>query len=77
MDMTVKEFHAAVGAGDRLTIVNRFGQEATGRVVMRNDYGFVLNMGGAHGTPAVATPANTVKIRKATARVAATAALLR
>jgi hypothetical protein len=63
--MTVQEFHKAVGPGDRLTIVNRFGQESTGRVVMRNDYGFVLNMGGKYGTPGIAAPENTVRIKKA------------
>jgi hypothetical protein len=53
--------------GDRVTIVNRFGQESTGRAVMFNkQYGtWVLNMGGPHGTPAIASEENIVKVRKA------------
>lgn len=48
--------------GDRVTIVNRFGQLRTGRAVMRGPYGWVLNMGGAHGTPAIADRANIVRV---------------
>jgi hypothetical protein len=58
--------------GDRVTIlvpagIGREGQEwskATGRAVMRNDYGWALNMGGTHGTPGVATTRNIVSVRK-------------
>lgn len=45
-----------------MTIVNRFGQQRTGRAVMRGPAGWVLNMGGAHGTPAIATPDNVTKV---------------
>ena len=45
-----------IGPRDRVTIRNRFGQERTGRAVMLGPAGWVLNMGGQHGTPAVATP---------------------
>jgi hypothetical protein len=34
----------AIRAGDRVTIVNRFGQQSTGRAVMRGPAGWVLNM---------------------------------
>jgi hypothetical protein len=53
--------------GDRVTIVNRFGQMHTGRAVMRGPHGWVLNMGGPHGTPAIANESNicAVKARKA------------
>jgi hypothetical protein len=73
--MTVTELHAQVSAGDKITIVNRFGQTSTGRVVMRNAYGFVLNMGGKHGTPGIATPENIVKITKASEKVRANSVL--
>jgi len=56
---------AAIGPGDRVTIVNRFGQESTGKAVMRGPAGWVLNMGGKYGTPAIATEANVVKVKKA------------
>jgi hypothetical protein len=53
----------AIRFGDRVTIVNRFGQERTGRATLRGPYGWVLNMGGAHGTPAIADERNIVKVK--------------
>lgn len=59
--------------GDRVTILvpagfGRGGQEwkpKTGRAVMRSSTGgWVLNMGGAHGTPGVADDRNIVKVQK-------------
>ena len=50
--------------GDRVTIRNRFNQERTGRAVMHGPAGWVLNMGGRYGIPAIADESNTVKIRK-------------
>jgi hypothetical protein len=43
-------------------VANRFGQTRTGRAVMRCPCGWVLNMGGPHGTPAVATEETLVKV---------------
>lgn len=54
-----------ISAGSRVTIVDRFGKQRTGRAVMRGPYGWVLNMGGKHGTPAVATSDNVVSVRYA------------
>jgi len=48
--------------GDRVTIVDRFGKERTGRAVMRGPHGWVLNMGGKHGTPGIADERNIVKV---------------
>jgi hypothetical protein len=50
-------------AGDIVTIVNRFGQRLKGRVVMRGTHGWVLNLGGQHGTPGSATKENIVQIK--------------
>lgn len=50
--------------GDRVTIVNRFGQKHTGKAVMRGPAGWVLDMGGRHGTPGIATEQNIVKVRR-------------
>lgn len=57
---------------DRVTILKPTGigrdgtewKEYTGRVVMRSPGigGWVLNMGGEHGTPGLASPENTVAI---------------
>ncbi len=51
--------------GDRVTIKNRFGQKATGRAVLKGPHGWVLNMGGRYGTPAIATDSNIVMVKKA------------
>lgn len=62
-DCARKELFASIRLRDRVTIVNRFGQERTGTVVMRGPYGWVLNMGGRHGTPAIADETNVVRVR--------------
>jgi hypothetical protein len=55
----------AIRHGDRVTIVNRFGQQHTGRAVMRSSSGgWVLNMGGAHGTPGLADDRNVVRVKR-------------
>jgi RadC-like JAB domain len=54
--------YGEIRVGSRVTIVNRFGQERTGRAVMLGPAGWVLNMGGRHGTPAVATLTNFVRV---------------
>jgi hypothetical protein len=51
-----------ITAGARVTIVNRFGQEHTGRAVMRGPHGWVLNMGGPHGRPGIASDENVTKV---------------
>ena len=58
-------FLAQIGPGDRVTIVNRFGQTHSGKAVMKGPAGWVLNMGGKHGTTAIATDDNIVKVVKA------------
>ena len=51
--------------GDRVTILTPHGSKLTGKAVMRGPYGWVLNLGGAHGTPGIATAENIVSVRKA------------
>lgn len=53
-----------ISHGDRVTIINRFGQKSSGRAVMKGPYGWVLNMGGRYGTPAIANENNIVKVVK-------------
>ena len=52
-----------IRAGDRVTIVDRFGKHHTGRAVMRGPHGWVLNLGGRHGTPGIATDENIVRVK--------------
>jgi hypothetical protein len=59
------ELMAQVGPGDRVTIRTSQGQERSGRVVMRGTYGWVLNLGGPHGTPGIATAENIVRVKQA------------
>ena len=54
--------------GDRVTInishgTRREPQERTGKAVMRGPAGWVLNLGGRHGTPGIATEENIVAIK--------------
>lgn len=53
----------SIKGGDRVTIINRFGQERTGSAVFRGPAGWVLDMGGAHGIPGIATAENITKVR--------------
>jgi hypothetical protein len=56
-----------VQAGDRVTTRNRFNQERTGTAVMRSAHGgWVLNMGGAHGTPGLVDEGNFVRATRPT-----------
>jgi len=58
----------SIRAGDRVTIVDRFGVELSGRAVMRGPAGWVLNMGGRYGTPGIASEENTTRVAKPRAR---------
>jgi hypothetical protein len=65
-------FTEQIRPGDRVTIwrpngIGRHGVEwkqATGRAVMLGPAGWVLNMGGKHGTPAVATEDKIVAVKR-------------
>jgi hypothetical protein len=46
-----------------VTIVDRFGKQRTGRAVMKGPAGWVLNMGGRHGTPGIASDDNVTNVR--------------
>lgn len=51
-----------IGPGDKVWIKDRFGKVKAGKVVMRGPAGWVLNMGGKYGVPAIANEGNIVKI---------------
>lgn len=52
--------------GDRVTIITPHNQNVTGRAVMRNRAQgcWVLNAGGPHGRPVIASEENIVSIRR-------------
>lgn len=54
-----------IRVGDRVTILKPHGNRVTGRVVMVFETHAVLNAGGRHGTPEVATAANIVALKPA------------
>ena len=62
---------STIEVGSRVTITVPAGRNldgtvdtkaVTGRAVMRGPAGWVINIGGAHGTPKVATPENLVRV---------------
>lgn len=61
-----------IRVGSKVTILLPAGRgrdgieykERTGRAVLSGPHGWVLNMGGRYGTPAVATHANIVRVGK-------------
>ena len=55
-----------IKCGDRVTICTRHGQTQTGRAIMFNRQvgAWVLNLGGKHGTPGLATEGNTVAVQR-------------
>jgi hypothetical protein len=65
------ELTSTIKPGDRVTILVPNGirpdgveyKERTGRAVIRGPAGWVLNMGGRYGTPAVATIDNLVRVQ--------------
>lgn len=72
--ITPNDFQRSIHHGDKVTILipNGIGRDGveyrpkTGRAVMHSaNGGWVLNMGGRHGTPGIATVENTVRIQKA------------
>ena len=53
-----------IAAGDSVTIRTPQGAIRRGRAVMRGPLGWVLNLGGAYGTPGIATATNIVSFKK-------------
>jgi hypothetical protein len=54
--------YESIRRGSRVTIVTPHGQNRIGTAVMQGPHGWVLNLGGAHGTPGIASPENTVRV---------------
>ncbi len=60
---------STIKPGCRVTIVTPQYQQRTGRAVMRGPAGWVLNMGGKHGTPGIATESNVIMVRCTTPKM--------
>jgi hypothetical protein len=58
----VSDNYSDIYVGARVTVVDRFGKEHSGRAVMLGPAGWVLNMGGAHGRPQIASMTNFVRV---------------
>lgn len=54
----------SIEPGDRVTIRNAQGREHSGRAQLVYDTHTVLDGGGAHGTPLIATASNIVRVTK-------------
>jgi len=61
----VNEDFGSIGHGDHVTIKTPHGQTQKGKAVMRGPHGWVLNLGGKHGTPGIASEKNYISHRKA------------
>jgi hypothetical protein len=50
--------------GSKVTIITPHGNKLKGKAVMKSSYGgWVLNLGGKYGTPAIATNENTIAVK--------------
>ena len=58
------DLYDAIRNGDTVTIETRHGNLLKGRAVMLGPGGWVLNLGGPHGTPGIANRDNVVAVRK-------------
>jgi hypothetical protein len=58
-----EHLYHSIRPGDQVTIVTPRGQQLKGRAVMKGPAGWVLNLGGAHGRPGIASPENIVKVK--------------
>ena len=53
-----------IQVGDSVTMSTPQGQVLNGKAVTKGPYGWVINVGGRHGTPRVVHENNFVKMRK-------------
>ena len=58
------DLYDSIRNGDLVSIETRHGNILKGRAVMLGPGGWVLNLGGAHGTPGIANRENVVAVRK-------------
>jgi len=49
---------------DKVTIITPHGSKLTGRAVTKGPAGWVLNLGGRHGTPGIASEENVIAVRQ-------------
>lgn len=62
--MAPRDLFDSITPSSRVTILTPQGHRVTGRVVMRGPAGWVLNLGGRHGRPGLATRENVVEVRQ-------------
>jgi len=63
--MNAEKLFETIKVRDSVTIITPHGSRLKGRAVMPSSGGgWVLNLGGRHGTPGIATPENIAKVRR-------------
>lgn len=56
----------SIAVGDKVTIYTKHGGQLKGNaVILCKPTHVVLNLGGRYGTPGIATPDNTIKVKAA------------
>jgi hypothetical protein len=58
------ELFNSIRHGDRVTILTPQNQQISGKAVMKGPHGWVINLGGPHGRPGIASPENIVRVKK-------------
>lgn len=56
--------YSEIQIGDWVTMTTPQGQEIRGKATIQGPYGWVINVGGRHGTPRTVHENNFVKMRK-------------
>jgi len=62
--MKIDSLFNKIRARSMVTIITPQGIKIKGRAVMKGSYGWVLNLGGRHGTPAIASEENIIAVRE-------------
>lgn len=59
-----KSVYNDIKPGSQVTMRTEHGSELTGRAMMKGPAGWVLDLGGPHGTPGIVDQENFVRIGK-------------
>ena len=57
-----ESLYSLIKPRSRVTIITPHGSKLTGKAVMKGPAGWVINLGGKYGTPAIASEDNTIAV---------------